>query len=275
VTDLPLWAPDTDQVRRTQLDAFRRDIASTHGVDLPDSAALHTWSTTQVGDFWEAVFERWIVGDRGRTAVRDVDDMERALFFPDAAVNYAENLLAGAETAPAGSDGVAVTFVREDDVRRTLTWGDLSEQAFAFAAFLREQGVEPGDRVAAWLPNTPEVLVAMLGTSLLGAVFTSTSPDFGVAGVLDRFGQVEPKVLIGTDGYVYAGKRQPRLERLAEVAAGLPTLRVSGRRHCVRALTCQRRRSYAAPSTLPASSCTAPAPRGRPSASCTAVPAWH
>ena len=81
----------------------------------------------------------------------------------------------------------------------------------------------PGDRVAAWLPNTPEVLVAMLGTSLLGAVFTSTSPDFGVAGVLDRFGQVEPTVLVGTDGYVYAGKHQPRLERLAEVAAGLPT----------------------------------------------------
>jgi acetoacetyl-CoA synthetase len=227
VTDSPLWAPDPDQVRRTQLDAFRREIASAHGIDLPDSAALHTWSTTQVGDFWHAVFERWIVGDRGEPAVRDVDDMERTSFFPGATVNYAENLLAGAAAAPGGSDAVAVTFVREDDIRRTLTWAELSNQAFAFAAFLRQQGVGPGDRVAAWLPNTPEVLVAMLGTSLLGAVFTSTSPDFGVAGVLDRFGQVEPTVLVGTDGYVYAGKHQPRLGRLTEVAAGLPTVRAT------------------------------------------------
>lgn len=227
MTDSPLWAPDPDQVRRTQLDAFRREIASAHGIDLPDSAALHTWSTTQVGDFWQAVFERWIGGDRGEPAVRDVDDMERTSFFPGATVNYAENLLAGAAAAPGGSDAVAVTFVREDDIRRTLTWAELSNQAFAFAAFLRQQGVGPGDRVAAWLPNTPEVLVAMLGTSLLGAVFTSTSPDFGVAGVLDRFGQVEPTVLVGTDGYVYAGKHQPRLGRLTEVAAGLQTVRAT------------------------------------------------
>ena len=107
------------------------------------------------------------------------------------------------------------------------TWHQLTDDAYAFAAFLRSHGVGPGDRVAAWLPNTPEVLIAMLGTSLVGAVFTSTSPDFGVAGVLDRFGQVEPTVLIGTDGYVYAGKPQPRLDRLAEVAAGLPSLKVT------------------------------------------------
>jgi acetoacetyl-CoA synthetase len=227
VTDTPLWTPTPEQIRGTQLDAFRRDVAQTHGLDLPDSAALHSWSTTQVADFWDAVFDRWIVGERGRQPARSGDDMEHTTFFTDAEVNYAENLLAGAHSAPAGPDATAVTFVREDDVRRSLTWTELTDHAHAFAAFLHSHGVGPGDRVAAWLPNTPEVLVAMLGTSLLGAVFTSTSPDFGVAGVLDRFGQVEPTVLIGTDGYVYAGKQQPRLARLAEVAEGLPTLRTT------------------------------------------------
>ena len=158
-------------------------MSLTHiGVDLPDTAALHSWSTTQVGDFWDAVFARWILGDRGEQPARVGDDMEHTRFFPDAAVSYAENLLAGADRSGAGPDATAVTFIREDDVRRTLSWAELSDHAFAFAAFLRANGVGPGDRVAAWLPNTPEVLVAMLGTSLVGGVFTSTSPDFGVAG---------------------------------------------------------------------------------------------
>ncbi len=227
MTDTPLWIPAPEQQQRTQVDAFRREIADAHGVELPDTAALHSWSTTQVSAFWDAVFSRWIVGDRGEQPARVGDDMEHTRFFPDAAVNYAENLLAGAGRSGADPNSTAVTFIREDDLRRTLSWAELTANAYAFAAFLRANGVGPGDRVAAWLPNTPEVLVAMLGTSLVGGVFTSTSPDFGVAGVLDRFGQVEPKVLVGTDGYVYAGKHQPRLERLAEVAAGLPTVQVT------------------------------------------------
>ncbi|MCZ3389739.1 MAG: acetoacetate--CoA ligase [Actinomycetia bacterium] len=227
MTDTPLWTPTPEQKRCTQVDAFRREVAASHGIDLPDTTALQSWSTTQVGDFWDAVFSRWIVGDRGEQPARVGGDMESTRFFPDAAVNYAENLLAGASQSGADSGGTAVTFIREDDIRRTLSWAELTDHAYAFAAFLRANGVGPGDRVAAWLPNTPEVLVAMLGTSLIGGVFTSTSPDFGVAGVLDRFGQVQPKVLIGTDGYVYAGKHQPRLERLAEVATALPTVQVT------------------------------------------------
>ncbi len=227
MTDTPLWIPTPDQTRRTQVHAFRCEVADSYGIDLPDTAALHSWSTTSVGDFWDAVFSRWILGDRGAEPARVGDDMEGTHFFPDAAVSYAENLLAGADRSGAGPGATAVTFIREDDVRRTLSWTELTDHAYAFAAFLRANGVGPGDRVAAWLPNTPEVLVAMLGTSLVGGVFTSTSPDFGVAGVLDRFGQVEPKVLVGTDGYVYAGKHQPRLERLTDVAAGLPTVVVT------------------------------------------------
>ncbi|HEX5017642.1 MAG TPA: acetoacetate--CoA ligase [Actinomycetes bacterium] len=226
MTDSPLWTPDPSEARNTQIDVLRRELSAQHAVDLPDTVALHSWSTTAVAEFWEAVFERWIVGDRGEGPALVGDGMESARFFPDAKVCYAENLLSGASRSGA-PDATAVTFIREDDVRRTLSWQELTDDAFAFAAFLRSHGVGPGDRVAAWLPNTPEVLVAMLGTSLIGAVFTSTSPDFGVAGVLDRFGQVEPTVLVGTDGYVYAGKHQPRLERLAEVVAGLPSLKVT------------------------------------------------
>ena len=227
MNDSPLWTPDPAAVRATQVDVLRRELADQHGIDLPDTEALHSWSTTEIGAFWDAVVERWVVGDRGAGPALVGDQMEGAQFFPGGAFCYAENLLAGLERSGASPSDTAVTFVREDDVRRVLSWRDLTEQSFAFAGFLRAHGVGPGDRVAAWLPNTPEVLIAMLGTSLVGAVFTSTSPDFGVAGVLDRFGQVEPTVLVGTDGYVYAGKHQPRLERLAEVASGLPSLKVT------------------------------------------------
>ena len=227
VTDAPLWTPDPAAASSTQIDRLRRELAEEHGVDLPDTVALHAWSTSAIGEFWDAVVERWIVGNRGDGPALVGDDMEHAQFFPGAAFCYAENLLAGLDRSGASPNDTAVTFVREDDVRRVLSWQRLTDDAYAFAGFLRSHGVGPGDRVAAWLPNTPEVLIAMLGTSLVGAVFTSTSPDFGVAGVLDRFGQVEPTVLVGTDGYVYAGKPQPRLERLAEVVAGLPSLKVT------------------------------------------------
>ena len=227
VTDAPLWTPDPAAASSTQIDVLRRELAEQHGVDLPDTVALHAWSTTAIGEFWDAVVGRWIVGDRGDGPALVDDDMEHSQFFPGAGFCYAENLLAGLERSGASPSDTAVTFVREDDVRRVLSWQQLTDDAYAFAGFLRSHGVGPGDRVAAWLPNTPEVLIAMLGTSLVGAVFTSTSPDFGVAGVLDRFGQVEPTVLIGTDGYFYAGKPQPRLERLAEVVAGLPSLKVT------------------------------------------------
>ena len=148
--------------------------------------------------------------------------MRSAKFFPAALISYGQNLLEGG-TRP-GANDEAIVFQREDGVRRSVSWTELNDSAVALASFLAGAGVEPGDRVAAWMPNVPETIVAMIATSLLGATFTSTSPDFGVAGVLDRFGQVEPKVLIAADGYVYANKQHSRLELLAEVVAGLPTL---------------------------------------------------
>jgi acetoacetyl-CoA synthetase len=209
------------------MDRFRRDVATRFDLELPDSEALHAWTVEHPDSFWDLIWQYAdVVGERGTgPAVPPSRSVREARFFPGAALNFAENLLGGVRHAPSGAAGDALVFVREDNVRRVLTWAQLSNAAHAFASHLLDAGVRPGDRVAAWMPNTPETVVAMLGASLVGAVFTSTSPDFGVAGVLDRFGQVEPTVLVSVDGYVYATKQQPRLERLAEVIAGLPTLR--------------------------------------------------
>ncbi len=203
--------------------AFRRAVAERHSVDLPDSVALHGWSVEHPGEFWRAAWELCgVVGDLGEGAAYvDAPDPRAAHFLPAARLSLAENLLQGSGPAP------AIVFAREDGVRRTLSWDELRSQVAAAAAALRAIGVGEGDRIAAWMPNTPETVVAMLAANSLGAVFTSTSPDFGVAGVLDRFGQVEPTVLIAADGYVYGGKRHQRLDRLPEVVAGLPSVKTT------------------------------------------------
>ncbi len=213
-------------------------------------------------------------------------------FFPGAQLNLAENLLAG----PADDSDPAIVFVREDGQRRMLTWAQLRVAVATTAAALRAAGVGVGDRVAAWMPNVPETVVAFLATNAIGAVFSSTSADFGAAGVVDRFGQIGPKVLFAADGYLYGGKRFDCLGRLPEIQAGLPTLRARGgrreplrrarppsaaRRPVVprlprrrrRTRRSGRRRSNGSRSTTRPPSCT---PRARPasrSASCTAAAA--
>ena len=225
MTHQPLWAPSPDAVSAAQLTAFRRSAETAAGRDLSDPADLLAWSVHDLDAFWGMVWDLGVVGDRGATAYRPGSDLTTARFFPDARLNFAENLLAGDALAPGGTQSEAVRFEREDGVCRSLSWDELRARSGAFAAHLVSLGIGVGDRVAAWMPNTPETVIAMLGTTMVGAVFTSTSPDFGVAGVLDRFGQVEPTLLVAADGYVYAGKPQHRLDRIPEVVAGLPTLR--------------------------------------------------
>jgi acetoacetyl-CoA synthetase len=150
-------------------------------------------------------------------------DLRRTRFFPAARLNYAENLLAGGGLP--GAQDTALVFRREDGQRRVWSWEQLRQAVGSVQTELRRAGVGQGDTVAAWMPNTPETVITMLATASLGAVFTSTSPDFGPAGVLDRFGQVQPRVLIAADGYVYAGKHHDRTRPLAQIIEGLPTLR--------------------------------------------------
>ncbi len=243
-----------------------------------------------IGDFWDAIVARWIVGDRGGAAARRRRHGARALLSGRRSATrrtcWPEWTALAVTAAPRSPSSAKTTCVARSR-------GRAHRPRLRLRRLPARNGVGPGDRVAAWLPNTPEVLVAMLGTSLVGGVFTSTSPDFGVAGVLDRFGQVEPTVLVGTDGYVYAGKPQPRLERLAEVAAGLPSVEVTvvvgelepiarpRQLGTARALvrrprkvhSCRGQSRCACQSPPRDSSSTAPGPREHRSASCTAVPA--
>ena len=205
-----------------------RDVEEITGEPMVTLADFHDFSIAHPGDFWDLVWgECDVVGDRGDGPAvvppPPSEDLRATRFFPAARLNYAENLLAGGDLP--GAQDTALVFRREDGQRRVWSWQELRMAVGSARAALRQAGVGQGDRVAAWMPNSPETVIVMLATSSLGAVFTSTSPDFGPAGVLDRFGQVAPVVLVAADGYVYANKRHDRLPALAEIVAGLPSLK--------------------------------------------------
>ncbi len=218
----PLWTPTPEQIHKTNIDAFRRKLEADLGTDLPDTTALHRWSVEHPGEFWSAVWDDLgVIGEKGSIAFEPGPDIRSARFFPEARLNFAENLLDGKGR---GGDEPAIEFKREDGLRRTLTWAELRDEVAAFAAALREMGVGPGDRVAAWMPHVPETVIAMLAAASIGAVFSSTSSDFGTAGVVDRFGQIEPKVLLAADGYRYGGREFRRLDQLRQIVDQLPSL---------------------------------------------------
>ncbi|MEX0698428.1 MAG: AMP-binding protein, partial [Acidimicrobiia bacterium] len=201
---LPLWTPSPARVEASHLAAFRRRVAAETGLDLPDTRALHAWSVSEPARFWDLTWDdTGVIGHKGDLAMEPGSAMWEAKFFPKASLNFAENLLDGRGVA---DQEPAIIYHREDGLGRSLTWAELRSQTAAFAAALRAMGVGAGDRVAAWMPNVPETIVAMLGAATIGAVFTSTSADFGVSGVVDRFGQVAPRVLIAADGYLYGGR---------------------------------------------------------------------
>jgi len=216
----PIWQPSAQRVADAAITAFREQVAKRLDVALPGYAELHRLSVERPGDFWSELWDfTGVVGTKGDRAFVDAADMRQARFFSDASLNVAETLLQRDDGSP------AILFAREDGVRSSLSWRALSDEVSAAATGLLEAGVKAGDVVAAWLPNIPQAYVTALAAATIGAVYTSTSPDFGVSGVLDRFGQVAPKVLVAADGYVYGGKSHDCLERLREIHAGLPSAR--------------------------------------------------
>ncbi len=218
----PLWDPSADRIAASAMERFRRRVEAS-GVSAPDSVELHRWSVDDPTAFWSAAWDDLgVLGEKGDRIIETGEDMAGTRFFPDARISVVENLLDG-RGAP--DDAPAIEYRREDGVSRTLTWAGLREEVAAFAAALAGQGVGEGDVVAAWMPHVPETIIAMLGSASLGALFTSTSSDFGTAGVVDRFGQVEPSVLVAADSYLYGGKSFDRTEALAEIRAALPSLR--------------------------------------------------
>ena len=214
-----LWTPSAERVAAARMTAFRHVIAGRHDVQLADFAALQGFALDSPDDFWSAMWDfTGVIGDKGGRAFVDATDIRDARFFPGASLNVAETMLARADDVP------ALLFAREDGKRSVTTWAQLHRQVAAVAYALLNAGVEPGDVVAAWLPNIPEAYVTALAAATIGAMYTSTSPDFGSSGVLDRFGQVKPKVLVATDGYLYGGRAHDCLARLKEIRAGLPTV---------------------------------------------------
>ncbi len=215
-----LWTPSPERAAAATITDFRAFCAARAGVDLADGMALQRWSVAEPAAFWDAVWDHCgVVGDKGERRLVDGDRMPGARFFPDAKLNFAENLLARAG-AP---EDDAIVFRAEDKAGGRLSWADLSSLVSRLQQALVAAGVGVGDRVAGLLPNIPEAVAAMLAATSIGAVWSSASPDFGPRGVLDRFGQIEPKLLFAVDGYWYAGKRCLIGDKLAEIVPQLPS----------------------------------------------------
>jgi acetoacetyl-CoA synthetase len=221
VSERPLWTPSDARKRASNLARFIELVAGRWGVNAADYDALWRWSTAHPDRFWTAVWDFCGVKaeTRGERALVDGDKMPGARFFPDARLNFAENLLRRDD------DGDALVFWGEDKARRRMSWRQLHAEVSRLQQALRAEGLRPGDRVAAYMPNMPETIVAMLATASLGGTFSSCSPDFGAQGVLDRFGQIEPRFLVAADGYHYGGKTHSVLDKLAEVQRRLPSLK--------------------------------------------------
>ncbi len=212
-----LWQPDAARVAAAHLTAF---AAFAHRPAGADFSALHRWSVEQPAEFWSAVWDfAGVIGEKGERVLVDADRMPGAQWFPDARLNFAENLLRRRD------DGTALVFWGEDKLMRRMGRGDLYRRVARLALAMKNEGIVTGDVVAAYMPNMPETLITMLAAASIGAVFTSASPDFGVQGVLDRFGQVAPKLLFVADGYYYNGKTIDSLPRVKEIVAGLPSVR--------------------------------------------------
>jgi acetoacetyl-CoA synthetase len=216
----PLWSPAPEIAAKSRMAQFMAEINASHQTNYQTFADLHAYSIRDTESFWAKAWDfLGITGERGDGPVLKLGErFEDARFFEGARLNYAENLLRRVDETP------AIIFWGEDSVKRTMSWAELHSAVSLAQQALQAHGVGVGDRVAALMPNMPETIVGLLAASSLGAIFSSASPDFGVQGVLDRFGQIEPKVLIACDGYYYNGKALPIGEKVSEIIEKIPSL---------------------------------------------------
>jgi len=215
-----LWEPSAELVDRSRLTEFMRWLERERGLSFAGYAELWQWSVDDLEGFWSAIWEFFDVqADGDPSPVLGSREMPGAEWFPGTRLNYAEHVLAGKDDAE-----VAILHASELRELGELTWGELRQQVAATAAGLRRLGVERGDRVVAYVPNVPEAIVAFLAAASIGAVWSSCSPDFGPASVIDRFAQIEPKVLFAVDGYRYGGKDFDRRDVVAQLQEAMPSL---------------------------------------------------
>ena len=215
-----LWSPSANEIENTQAWGFMHEVNQEFETKLTNFHELYQWSCEFPESFWDQFWKySSIIAERNPTEVlKNGDDFLDSKWFPDARLNFAKNLLSDSSNNP------AIVFWAEDRQKSSLSHLELYRQVARLSFWLKQNGVKKGDRVAGFLPNMPETVISMLATASLGAVWTSCSPDFGVQGVLDRFGQVEPKVFICVDGYYYNGKEFSCLEKNQKIVSQLPTV---------------------------------------------------
>ncbi|MET3853558.1 acetoacetate--CoA ligase [Rhizobium sp. OAE497] len=213
---VPLWTPSREFIEKSPMHAFMQRCNEAFGLSLQDYAGLHAWSIAEREHFWSTLWDFCGVrGERGERVLADGDLMLKARFFPDARLNFAENLLCNT------GEGDALIFRGEDKVQDRWSWNRLHETVSKLQQAYRALGIGEGDRIAAMMPNMPETIACMLAAASIGAIWSSCSPDFGEQGVLDRFGQISPKLFIACDAYWYNGKLQDVSAKVATVAANL------------------------------------------------------
>jgi acetoacetyl-CoA synthetase len=216
-----LWEPPAELVQRARMTEYMRWLEAERGLGFDRYEELWRWSVGDLEAFWGSIWDFFgVLADGERSPVLASREMPGAKWFPGASLNYAEHVFAG-------KDGAETAILHASELRplTELSWAELGAQVAALAAGLRGLGVQRGDRVVAYMPNVPEAIVAFLATASVGAVWSSCSPDFGPASVVDRFAQIEPRVLIAVDGYRYGGKDFDRRETVASLQAAMPSLR--------------------------------------------------
>jgi acetoacetyl-CoA synthetase len=215
----PLWQPGSERIAAANLTRFMAAAKARWNVGAKTYSDLYAWSVSKPEQFWQSVWDfAGVLGDPGATVLADGNKMPGARYFPEARLNYAENLLRRRD------DHDAMVFHGEDKVRRRLSWREHYDSVSRLAQALKAAGIKPGDRIAGFVPNMPETVVATLATAAIGATWSSCSPDFGARGVIDRFGQIGPRILFTADGYYYNGKAHDSLARVAEFLPELPTV---------------------------------------------------
>ncbi len=215
-----LWKPSDERIKQTNMYRFMQMVNEKYGKSFSDYDGLYQWSVNNLEDFWRLMWD--FAGIRSSKAFDSVIDdpkkMPGAKWFEGSRLNFAENLLRFR------NDNIALIFRGEDQIRRTLTYNQLYDETSRVAQALKGAGIKAGDRVVGFVPNMPESIIAMLAATSIGAVWSSCSPDFGIKGVLDRFGQTKPRILFTADGYFFKGKPMDSLEKIAGIIKELPSI---------------------------------------------------
>ena len=216
-----LWEPKKNNIKDTNMfslyeTAFKKKLSN---ADEFNYDLLHKWSLDNVEEFWSLVWDDSnIIGTKGTNIINNYNDLIKSTFFPEGYLNFSENLLAGKDTRE------AIVFYGESKERQSLSLKELREKVITLAKWLTKNGVEQGDRVAVLATNSPETIISMLATAALGAIFTSCSPDFGEEGIIDRFGQCNPKIFITTDGYIYGGKKYDIRDKINNISSRVASI---------------------------------------------------